>query len=339
MKIEENIIIRDYTTLKLGGKVKYLYKLKDFNEINQVLDFSNKKNIKALPIGGGSNIFAQNIINDILILKIENKGIEFLDSNSEYVYLRVYAGEVWDDFVSFSVSKGFSMVESLSLIPGTVGATPIQNVGAYGSEVSQTIESVRIFDFKKREFVELKNSDCNFSYRDSVFKKMNDFVIESVVFKLRKNSEPFFPDYPNIKEFYEKYKNKNLTTLENIRNTVIKIRQEKLPNPNLIPNSGSFFKNIILGGKDFDIFNKKYPEIPYFKNGDKYKIPSAVLIDKSGLKGFNYKNVGVYKNNALVLINNFGSDSDELLELIDIIKNKVKNNYGLDLSIEPFILL
>ena len=339
--VEKDVLMRDYTTLKLGGLVKYLCKIKDFRQIESVLDFSLKNKIPIFPLGGGSNIFASNIIKDILILKIENNGKEVLKENRDFSLIRVSAGENWDNFVSFSVSNKLSGVEALSFIPGTIGGTPIQNVGAYGAEVSQIIDSVRVFDFNSRKYKDFKNEDCCFSYRNSVFKKMpkGSFIIESVVFKLSKK-EPKIPNYAGIPLLYEKFKieNKNLSSNEIIRKAIIETRKSKLPDPKYVPNCGSFFKNVYISEKEFLNLKEKFEDIVFFKEGGLYKIPSGFLIEKAGLKGFKFKNVGVYDKNALVLVNFNSIDSDEMNDLIKIIKEKVFSIFNLEIQTEPDFL-
>lgn len=341
MEVRKNVFLKDYTTLRLGGKAKYFVVCKNEEDIIEAVGLAEKANLPIFPLGGGSNLIVSNDIPEAVFVKLEGTGIEILDENDGSVRLKVYAGHPWDDFVDFTVKKGFSGIEALSAIPGTVGATPVQNVGAYGSEVSQTIESVRGYNLIEKRFEVTKNDECNFSYRDSIFKKdlKNKFVIESIIFVLKK-SECTIPDYPRVREVLEEARKDfpNISQVEQVRKTIQKIRSEKLPDPKEIPNVGSFFKNVIVDNSIFQKLILQYPDMPNFASGNNFKIPSGWLIEKVGYKGVEKNGVGMYNKNALVLINTGAQSTREIFSFVKEIQEAVKNKFLVDLEIEPEII-
>lgn len=338
MNIRENVILKDYTTLKLGGIARYFCSCKNEQDILNAVAFAESHRLPILIIGGGSNLIIADNIPDILCIKIENEGIEILDENNEISRVRASAGHLWDTFVQFSVDHNLSGVEALSAIPGTVGATPVQNVGAYGSDVSQVIESVRGYNIETNQFEVISREECHFGYRDSVFKQSpkNKFIIESVIFILKK-SPPLLPDYPRVSIVLKDIKKDfpDCSYLLQIRKTIQKIRSEKLPNPAEIPNVGSFFKNIIINKSTFEKLIVKYPEMPHYILGKNFKIPSGWLIEKAGYKGIEKNGVGTYQKNSLVLINIGNTETNNLLSFAAEIQKRVKEKFELDLEIEP----
>ena len=339
--MQEHVSLKKYTTLKLGGQARYFSVVKGREDIIFAVDFAQRHNISIVPLGGGSNLVVSDILKDALFLKMENKQLDILEESRGMVKISVGAGLVWDDFVAFTVSKNFSGIEAMSLIPGTCGATPIQNVGAYGQEVSNVIESVTVYNIEDKKFFTLSNSDCQFSYRDSIFKNSlrGKCIVESVVFRLKK-SKPTIPDYPKVIEVLREIQkiHSRKTLLQQIRQTIIQIRSEKLPDPNIIPNVGSFFKNVIINKSTLNDILKIFPDTPYFSAGDKYKIPAGWLIEKSGFKGHRENGVGVSDKNALVLVNISASKTQKILDLAKTIQDKVKSDFGISLEIEPQII-
>ncbi|MFA5838982.1 MAG: UDP-N-acetylmuramate dehydrogenase, partial [Candidatus Paceibacterota bacterium] len=343
VKIREYVDIKGYSTMKIGGQFRYFTVISSIQDLASVCAIAQTdaryKNIPIFVLGEGSNIVFSDGVLDVMALKIEIKGFEIVSEGQDYINIKVGAGEIWDEIVSRTVEMGLSGFESLSAIPGTVGATPVQNVGAYGAEVKDTILEVEVFDIKKGIISKILNKDCKFGYRDSIFKHelKGKYVITAVTYRLNKVTSPEIPftrssdeggrvarpspkgflvslsqalSYPGIKRYFIE-NNINNPTLKQIRDTIIDIRNSKLPNPKEIPNVGSFFKNPILSKESFLAISRTYGKIPYFDvEKDKttmqnlVKIPAGWLIENAGLKGKLFGKVSVYDKNALVLVNN-----------------------------------
>ncbi len=340
MKIKENIDLSQYTTIRLGGIARYFIEVTNEDDIIEAFNFSLEKELPVFVLGGGSNIIISDDLSPMIFLKMNNKGIN-LSYKRDNVYLSVKAGEIWDDLVLFSVNHSLSGLEALSFIPGTVGASPVQNIGAYGTDVSFVIEEVRGFSLKSKKFEVIKNIDCNFSYRNSIFKNdlKNKFIIESVVFKLSKK-KPNVPNYPKVKDFFDKNKllSKEMSDLELIRKTIIEIRNQKLPNPERLASAGSFFGNVFVDKEKLDDLLLKFPKIQFFKEGNLFKIPTGFLIEQAGFKGQRFGEVGVYIDNALVLVNYGTKNTKDIIDLANNIKDKVKKIFDLDIKIEPEVI-
>jgi UDP-N-acetylmuramate dehydrogenase len=339
--MQENVPLKNYTTLRLGGIAQYFAVCKTEEDIMECIDFARNKSIRVFPLGGGSNIVVSDDISPMFCLKLENKGIEIIDDTVDSVYIKVCAGEIWDDLVFFAVEHNFSGIEMLSAIPGTVGASPIQNIGAYGGEVSQTIQSVRGYNLNTNTFEILSNADCHFGYRNSIFKcsLKGKFIIESVIFKLSK-SVPQLPQYPLVDTTLALVQSEfpNASLLQNIRTSIQRIRANKLPDPRVVANVGSFFKNVFVDSQTHARLVQSFPTIPFFQSGEKYKIPAGWLIEAIGFRGYVSGGVGVYNKNALVLINHFSEKTTDLLSLASSIQLSVKEKFGLELEIEPEII-
>lgn len=338
--MDKFIDIAQYTTFNLSSYAGEIVVF-DGNDIKNTIESINKKNRKLFILGGGSNIILPKDMTSFSILKIENKGIEKISEDENNVILRVASGEVWDDVVKYSVDNNYSGIEALSAIPGIAGATPIQNVGAYGQEIKDVLIYIEAYDLEKGELVNIKNAECDFGYRMSKFKKewKNRFVITHIIIKLCK-SIPTLPNYPGVKKYFIE-NNINDVTLLQIRNAIINIRWSKLPKPEELPNCGSFFENPIV---DIDIANKlkiDYPTIPSFCTGptcSEVKIPAGWLIENAGLKGVNLGAVGTYDKNALVLINLGSATQDDVIKARDHIIKTVYDKFGITLQSEPEIV-
>lgn len=329
-------MLQPYLTMKIGGPVSDIIPITDPNTIPSFID--QHENIFIL--GGGSNTIFNETFHDLFIGKIEIPGIDTLSDNKDEVILKIGAGVNWDKLVDFAVSNNYQGIEALSAIPGTVGATPIQNVGAYGTEIKNTLLSVNAYDRDKKEFVEIQNKDCSFGYRDSLFKHIpGRFVITDIVLRLKKQSLEKEPPTPSYKGVVEKLAEGNFSkvTLKNIREAIIEIRKSKLPDPHIIPNSGSFFKNPRVSKEVGEQFIANFPNAPYFIEEDNlYKIPAGWLLEQAGFK--NYPGpIGTYKHNALVVVNN-GGNFDDLVSLVEKIKNTVRDKFSVNLEIEPQIV-
>lgn len=336
MLFQENYNLQNKNTFGLRVFAKYFCEVFSITELKEVLD--QFKDEKYLVLGSGSNIlFTKNF--DGCVLQFSKKGINKIEEDKDFVLLEVFAGELWDDFVSYCVENNFYGVENLSLIPGTVGASPIQNIGAYGQELKDTffaLNGVYLNDLNERTFFK---SGCNFDYRTSIFKNelKNRFLITSVVFRLKK-SHQLNTHYSSIEQELNNM-GKNDPTLAEIRNIVKKIRQEKLPDPKLLGNSGSFFKNPEIETVYFEKLKESFPLLKGFLASETtIKIPAGWLIEQCGWKGKRTGNVGVHENQALVLVNYGGAKGNEILQLAQIIKDDVYQRFEIQLEEEVNII-
>jgi UDP-N-acetylmuramate dehydrogenase len=284
-------------------------------------------------LGGGSNILLTTPIADVVLLN-KLTGIEILYQDKDYVWLSVSAGEIWHNLVQHVISKGWGGLENLALIPGTVGAAPIQNIGAYGVEVCSTIESVTYWHLTDKNFVSLTNVECRFGYRDSIFKQdlKGKILITSVVFKLSKH--PIFnTSYGAIEE--ELQQMKALPSVQTIAQAVINIRTSKLPNPQITGNAGSFFKNPTISHTRYTQLLNQHVAIPHYPVGnDMVKIPAAWLIEQCGWKGYRKGDAGVHNKQALVLVNYGAATGNELWQLSSQIVDSVLQKFGIELERE-----
>ena len=329
MNIKENVSLAQYTTFKVGGPAKFFCIVKTEEELIEAIKFAEKKDIPTFIIGGGSNLLISDSGYSGLVIKLDIKGIVF-DSNK----VTAFAGEDWDDFVKKTLDQGFNGLENLSVIPGTVGASPVQNIGAYGIEVSSLIESVRVFDTNKRDFFILTNKDCQFGYRDSIFKHQKGrFVVISVNFNLKQDGKVDI-SYKDLKEYFE---NKKIDSIPvNVRDAVIEIRNNKLPDWKKWGTAGSFFKNPIIGVQQYVDLKQKYPDLPGFPDCDgNIKVSLAWILDKvCNVKSLTVGNAFVYGKQALVLVAKPGGSASDILELSRKIQDLVKEKTSIVIEAE-----
>ena len=328
MIVYDNYSLLSRNTFGIDVKADKFVEYESVDELTSILQEIKRDNNPFLHIGEGSNLlFSQDFHGTILHSLI--KDITITEESDCSVDLKVGAGANWDDFVQYSVSKGLYGAENLSYIPGEVGASAVQNIGAYGREAKDIILNVEAIDVLSGEKRIFSNQECNYSYRHSIFKKelKNRYIITYVTYRLSKIAA-FDLDYGNVRreldiagcDF----------TLENVRNTIIKIRREKLPDPKELGNAGSFFMNPVVGNNKFNELIEKYPSMPYYKVGeDGMKIPAAWLIDKCGFKGYKTGNVGVHHIQPLVLVNLGGADSREVMALAEKIVESVFDKFGI----------
>ncbi len=347
LNIQENVDTKDYTTFKIGGWFRYFVIISSVEDLPSLYAIAQSdgryKGIPIFILGGGSNIIFPDGTIEVLAVKMEIKGFKIVNETEEYVDIKIGAGENWDNIVAQTVKMGFSGLESLSAIPGTVGATPVQNVGAYGSEVKDTIIKVEIFDIKNNKIKYFSNSDCEFKYRNSIFKNKvkGQYVITAVIYRLSKFLIKV-PDYSSVKKYFIDNDIES-PKLKDIREAIISIRQKKLPNPEELPNVGSFFKNPIISEESFLFMCQRYSlsskDVSYFKVGNnKVKISAGWLIENSGLKGKSFGKISVYSKNALVLINEDKATKENLLKTRNEIIKIVKQKFGIILEQEPEML-
>ncbi|EKD77488.1 MAG: hypothetical protein ACD_42C00318G0002 [uncultured bacterium] len=331
MRIKENVLLGQYNTFNINATARYFVTIDSIAALRAILSNKKYKTIPYVILGGGSNIL---FTRDVEGLVIHNQivGVEKIDENNDHVFLKIGAGENWHQLVLYCVKNNYAGIENLSLIPGTVGAAPIQNIGAYGVELKETLCEVHAIDIEKNTPRIFKNAECEFGYRDSIFKKTlkNKFIITHVVLRLYK--KPIFHlEYGAIKE---KLKGKNIS-IKSMSDTIIQIRQEKLPDPKKIPNAGSFFKNPIISEALFLSLQKKHPDMPYFQEKNSHvKIPAAWLIEQCGFKGKRFGKVGVHANQALVLVNYDHGTGAEIKKLSEDIQKNVFDKFNIILQTE-----
>jgi len=297
----------------------------------------NQETTLPLPLhvlGGGSNILIKGSVKGSVILN-RIKGIDLVNEDAEFVVIKVGAGEIWQEFVEFAISKNWGGIENLSLIPGTVGAAPIQNIGAYGVEVKDTIQGVTGWDLGTNQFRTFTNTECCFGYRDSIFKGpafKDQFIITAVYFQLRKHPV-LNTGYGSIREELERLKLE--PDVRSVSQAVINIRKSKLPDPAILGNAGSFFKNPSIPESEFLPLKEKYPDMPSFSgNEGLHKIPAAWLIEQCGWKGYRRGNIGVHVKQALVLVNYGGGTGAEIWELSGEIIQSILERFGILLERE-----
>jgi len=338
MKYQQEINLKNHSGMYIGGVGKYSTFLKSEEEILDIVFFAKENKLKTWIIGDGTNtIFSENIENVFFVIN-KIKEIETIQEDENSILIEVGAGENWDSFVEYSIKNNYSGIEALSFIPGTVGATPIQNVGAYGVEVKDVIDSVRVFDKEKEKFHWMKNKDCEFEYRNSIFKKNPDaFIVTKVRFILSKK-EPSIPNYPDIQNYFDNG-SIEFATLKEIRDAIISTRKAKLLDYKEVPNCGSFFANPIVNEVELKKLKEMYPDIKEFQQQDnKFKISAGWLIDKAGLKGKSFGDIYISEKHALILCNPERKASFDNIEKAEKeIKETIKEMFGVDLLREPVI--
>ena len=339
MKIQENISLKNYNTFGVEAKAHYFVEVHDLHELKYATEFAKINHIKILFLGGGSNLlFTQDF--DGLVIKLNLKGIseEILDEN--HVLVSAKAGENWHEFVLYTLSKNYGGLENLSLIPGNVGTCPIQNIGAYGTEIKDHFVSCKALNLETSEIEELSLEDCKFGYRDSIFKTSakGKYVIVEVTFKLTTQNHLIKTEYGAISTELKSLGIEN-PTIQEVSKAVINIRQSKLPNPAEIGNAGSFFKNPSIPLAQFENLKEKFPEIQGYANGNFVKVPAGWLIENAGWKGKQIGNVASHKLQALVIINATGNASGkEIYDFSTQIIDSVKEKYGIELEREVNIV-
>lgn len=333
MNIQENISLKLYNTFGIDKKAKFFTAVESIEELKDALAFAKKENIPAIILGGGSNILLTKD-QDALIIKIDLKGIRVLEENEDSVIVEVGAGEVWHDWVQFAIHKNWAGLENLSLIPGTVGASPMQNIGAYGVEIQDIFHSLKALNRDSLSLEIFSPEQCQFGYRESVFKHKlkGQYVICSVSFKLSKKPV-FHTEYGAIKETIAEMKVSEMS-IRAISDAVVKIRQSKLPDPTKIGNAGSFFKNPTIDFQLFEEIKKSYPQVPGYPQDEGIKVPAGWLIEQAGWKGFKKGPIGVHEKQALVLVNYGEGDGKEIAQLASNIQKSVKEKFGIQLMPE-----
>ena len=337
MNLKENISLKEFNSFGIDVKASnYLY-VQTIDTLKEAL--AQDCFIDPFILSGGSNLLLMNDL-DRLVIHMGLKGIEVLDETNDEVFVKAMAGEVWHEFVLWCIEHHYGGLENLSLIPGYVGSAPIQNIGAYGVEQGACFHSCEVLDRETNELVTLSKKDCEFGYRDSIFKSKhkNRYIITSVIYKLQKNNHKLHIDYGAIQSVL-KEKNIQSPSIRDVSEAVIQIRSEKLPNPKELGNSGSFFKNPIIDKDLLDTLQKTYPEIPHYtQENNQVKLAAGWLIEKAGFKGQRNGNVGSHHKQALVLVNHANATGQEVYEFAMQIIKKVQEQFGITLEPEVRII-
>lgn len=337
MEIKTNFSLKNYNTFGIEAKAKRFISVSNVDELRTVLE-QNKSQNKFI-LGGGSNMLLTQDI-EALVIHIDLKGKKVIKETDDFVWVESQAGENWHEFVIWTIDQNFGGLENMSLIPGNVGTTPVQNIGAYGTEIKDTFDSCQAMTIENQEMKTFSNSDCRFGYRESVFKNdaKDQYIITSVIFKLTKHNHKIDTSYGDISTELAKQNIVN-PTLKDVSNAVIAIRKSKLPDPKELGNSGSFFKNPILLKTDFEKIHQKFPEMKYYNVSEtEVKIPAGWLIEQAGFKGKRFGDAGIHKNQALVLVNYGNATGQEILDVSKDIQSTIFKTFGILIEAEVNVI-
>lgn len=334
MIVQTNVSLKPYNTFGIAANAKYFVEVSDIEQLKEILQHPDFQGVERLILGGGSNLLLTKDF-DGIVIKVVIKGIEKYREDEQNIWLKAGAGEIWHDLVLYCVNNGYAGIENLSLIPGTVGAAPMQNIGAYGVEIKEVFESLEAIEIKTGKSRIFTKEECQFGYRESIFKHAvkGEYVIVNVSFKLNK-TPVYHVEYGAIKDTLAEMGIERLS-IKAISDAVISIRQSKLPNPAEIGNAGSFFKNPEIPKAQFDLLKEQFPAIPsYPVNELTVKVPAGWLIEQAGWKGQRFGNIGVHARQALVLVNYGNGKGNEIKELSQKIQDSIKEKFGIQLSAE-----
>lgn len=337
MHIQENISLKPYNTFGLDVRAKYFVKVESIQELKKVLSLD--KYPEKFILGGGSNMLLTKDL-DCLVIQLALKGIAVIDQTDDEVLVKASAGENWHQFVLWCLAHNFGGIENLSLIPGNVGTAPIQNIGAYGVELKDVFDSCEALNIKTQVIETFTKDECQFGYRESVFKrdKKHSYVIVNTTLRLSKHQHQLHTEYGAITAELETM-NVASPTIQDVSKAVISIRESKLPNPKEIGNSGSFFKNPVITNVLFQKLKINFPDIPsYIVGSNEVKIPAGWLIEKAGFKGKTFGDYGVHKKQALVLVNYGNAKGEDILKLSQLIQKTIHLLFGITIEAEVNII-
>lgn len=333
-----NVSLRDYSTMRLGDTARALTEVRNKDELLKALAWADERKLPTLLLGDGSNvIFSDGFAG--LVIRNRILGFEVIAEGDQSATIRIGAGENWDQAVKRSVDMGLSGIERLSLIPGTAGATPVQNVGAYGAEIAEVFVELEAYDLQQKQFVTIHKKACQFAYRQSIFKSLKNrrYVITSVTLQLSKQP-PQPPFYESLQRYLDEHAITTYTP-QVIRDAVIAVRTSKLPDPNVVANTGSFFKNPIISTRQADELLGRYPAMPHWPTKDgRIKISAGWLINEAGLKNYHAHGMKIYEKNALVFVNDSANHYSDLAAFRQEIVDKVHRLFGITLEQEPELL-
>ncbi|BAP33204.1 UDP-N-acetylmuramate dehydrogenase [Chryseobacterium sp. StRB126] len=337
--MQENFSLKPYNTFGVDAQAKYFVEINNIEELKNALIFSKENTLPLLFLGGGSNILLTKNF-DGLAIKLNLKGIDEKDLNENEVLITAKAGENWHEFVMYCLSKNYGGLENLSLIPGNVGTSPMQNIGAYGTEIKDVFVNCKVLDLETLELKTFGLQECRFGYRDSIFKQEGKgrYVILEVTFKLTQKDHHIKTEYGAIKSELEKLEIEN-PSIQDVSQAVINIRQSKLPDPKQTGNAGSFFKNPTIPLAQFEDLKQKFENIQGYPNGNMVKVPAGWLIEQCGWKGKQIGNVASHKLQSLVIINATGeATGKEIFDFSTEIINSVQEKFGIELEREVNII-
>jgi UDP-N-acetylmuramate dehydrogenase len=336
MDIHTNIPLKNYTTMKLGGNARFMTEVRTPEEVQEICHSAASQNLPIFILGGGSNVIVRDEGYDGIVVRNRIPGFEVIADEPGTATLKIGAGENWDSVVKRAVEMNLSGIEAMSAIPGTAGAAPVQNVGAYGQEIADSLVSLDAYDRQTDQFIMLESSDCGFSYRNSIFRstEAGRYVILSITIQLSKVA-PQPPFYAAVQTYFDEH-NITLFTPQIVRDAVVDIRKNKLPDPEITPNTGSFFKNAIVEDWQLADLRKDYPDIPTYDMSDgRFKVPTGWLIEQAGYKGQTLHGMHVHDKNALVLINESAQNYADLAAARDEIMGAVRDKFRILIEQEP----
>lgn len=339
LRLQEFVDLLSYNTFGLPAKARWFAELFSEEDVWRAHGMAKNLGLPVYFLGGGSNVLLASDIN-ALVLKISIPGMQIVpsDESPEILWLEAQAGELWQDAVAYSLEQGFAGLENLSLIPGTVGAAPVQNIGAYGVELSEVLHSLTVFDWKEGRTYELACAECNFAYRDSLFKAdPGRWLILKVRLRLYSDLQKLHLDYGAIRSELLA-RGIDHPTPKDVGDVVCTIRQARLPDPKVLGNAGSFFKNPVITAEQAEQLRAKYPKVVCYPQTDgRVKLAAAWLIDQAGWKGFREGDAGVHRQQALVLVNYGQATGAEILRLARRIQEDVVQKFGVALEMEPVV--
>ena len=335
--IEHDKPLGNLNSFQINARARAYIKIESEEDAITLIQGELKNYQDYLILGGGSNLLFTDDY-DGLVLHVALRGIEILQEGEEFCMVKAGAGEDWSEFVDYCVEKGWGGIENMALIPGQVGAAPVQNIGAYGREVKDVIESVEAIDLQTAEKRTFSNAECRFGYRNSVFKHelKGRYLITSVTLRLSRQAD-FHLDYGSIRDVLRE-KDPDAITYKTVADTVKQIRTSKLPDVSELGSAGSFFKNPVLAEEDFEYLKAENPDMPFFKQSDGYKVPAGWLIEQCGWKGYRHENYGVYPWQALVLVNYGGASGKDIADLAWRIRDDVLQYFGIRLQPEVTVI-
>lgn len=334
LALQQNVDLKAFNTLSLPVLADYYFKAQTVADVKAAAAFAKEKNLPIYILGGGSNtVFNQRYQG--LVLHVDLKGIAVVSDTENEVVLEVAAGESWDQFLQYCLAHDYYGLENMAIIPGTVGAAPIQNIGAYGKEVARYITAVNVIDLQTGTEQVLPADQCAFAYRDSIFKQQPDrYFVSSVLFRVAKT---FTADL-SYQALADAFKSQSVTA-QNLRDAVIALRTSRLPDPAVLPNAGSFFKNPVVSREQFIQLKESYPTLPSYPQEDgSVKLPAAWLIEQAGWRGKRLLDVGMYDKQALVLVNYAKGDYQQVRALADQVISDVLTKFAVELEPEPIFV-
>jgi len=336
---KKGVDLSEYNTMGVSAKALLFTEITDKYQLTELAETGFFDHENWLLFGGGSNILFKTDLNRP-VLHMAIAGIEVLNESDKKITVQFGAGEEWHAVVEWAVDRNYGGIENLALIPGTTGAAPIQNIGAYGAELADTFEKLEYYDTEKKIFQTLSKEECRFGYRDSIFKRelKGRAIITTVTLNLAKSDHVVDSSYSSLKSFLEE-KEINSPGIRDVFDAVVAVRKSKLPDPSLYGNAGSFFKNPVIDYEIHQKLNEKYPNMPSYRLEDgTFKIPAGWLIDHAGWRGKKVGNVGCYKNQALVIVNHGGATGKEIFEFAMKVQKSVKDQFGIELAPEVNII-